>query len=123
MKIRVCFVIVSLVSAMVGTAAAQTAAGKPIPTSTLVPRLIRFSGVAKDDSGKPVTGVVGITFSLYKDQQGGAPLWMETQNVHPDAKGNYTVQLGATKPDGLPLDLFSSGDARWLGVSVNGGQG
>jgi hypothetical protein len=27
-----------------------------------------------------------------------------------------------TKPDGLPLDLFSSGDARWLGVTVNGGQ-
>jgi hypothetical protein len=32
------------------------------------------------------------------------------------------VQLGATKPDGLPLDLFSSDDARWMGVSVNGGQ-
>jgi hypothetical protein len=48
-------------------------------------------------------------------------LWLETQNVQADAKGNYTVQLGATKPDGLPLDLFSSGEARWLGVTINGG--
>ena len=47
---------------------------------------------------------------------------METQNVMADAKGNYTVQLGATKPDGLPLDLFTSGEARWLGVRVNGGE-
>jgi hypothetical protein len=120
MKIRVCFVIVSLVSAMVGTAAAQTAAGKPIPTSTLVPRLIRFSGVAKDDSGKPVTGVVGITFSLYKDQQGGAPLWMETQNVQADAAGRYSALLGSASANGVPLELFSSAEAQWLGVQIQG---
>jgi hypothetical protein len=47
---------------------------------------------------------------------------METQNVQADAKGNYIVQLGATKPDGLPLDLFTSGEARWLGVTINGGE-
>jgi hypothetical protein len=57
-----------------------------------------------------------------KEQYEGAPLWLESRNVQADAKGNYTVQLGATKPDGLPLDLFSSDDARWMGVSVNGGQ-
>ena len=43
------------------------------------------------------------------------------QNVT-DNKGNYTAQLGATRPQGLPLDLFSSGEARWLGVRVNGGE-
>jgi hypothetical protein len=42
------------------------------------------------------------------------------QNVDADAKGSYTVQLGSTKPDGLALDLFSCGEARRLGVSVNG---
>jgi hypothetical protein len=65
---------------------------------------------------------VGITLAIYKDQYEGAPLWLEPQNIQADAKGNYTVQLGSTKPDGLPLDLFSSGEARWLGVTVNGGQ-
>ena len=67
------------------------------------------------------TGIAGATFAIYKDQSEGAPLWLETQNVQPDAKGNYTVQLGATKPDGLPLDLFTSGEGRWLGVTINGG--
>jgi hypothetical protein len=46
---------------------------------------------------------------------------METQNVRADAKGNYTVQLGASQANGLPLELFASGDARWLGVRINGG--
>jgi hypothetical protein len=91
-------------------------------SSVIVPRLVNFSGKATDTQGRIFTGIAGATFAIYKDESEGAPLWMETQNVHADAKGNYTVQLGATKPDGLPLDLFTSGEARWLGVIVNGGQ-
>ena len=85
-----------------------------------VPRLVQFSGVAKDASGKPLTGTIGITFVLYSEEQGGAPLWMETQNVQADVKGHYSVELGATKPDGLPTDEFTSGEARWLGVQIAG---
>lgn len=47
---------------------------------------------------------------------------METQNVTADGKGNYTVQLGAATSSGLPLDLFSTGEARWLGAGINGGE-
>jgi hypothetical protein len=90
-------------------------------SSSAVPRLVNFSGKTADAQGKTITGIAGVTFAIYKDQSEGAALWLETQNVQADAKGNYTVQLGATKPDGLPLDLFSSGEARWLGVSINGG--
>jgi hypothetical protein len=87
-----------------------------------VPRLVNFTGKTADAQGKPIAGIAGVTLAIYKDQYEGSSLWLETQNVQADTKGNYTVQLGATKPDGLPLDLFSSGDARWLGVTVNGGQ-
>jgi hypothetical protein len=83
---------------------------------------VNFTGKAADVQGKPISGIAGVTLAIYKEQYEGAPLWLETQNVQADARGNYTVQLGATKPDGLPLDLFSSGDARWLGVTLNGGQ-
>src|SRR6202011_5396248 len=86
-----------------------------------VPRRGTFTGKAADAQGKPIAGIAGVTFAIYKDQYEGPPLWLEPQNIQADAKGNYTAQLGATKPDGLPLDLFSSGDARWLGVTVNGG--
>ena len=85
-----------------------------------VPNLVKFSGAAKDVSGKPLSGVVGVTFSLYQDEQGGAAFWLETQNVQGDASGHYNVSLGAEKP--LPVELFSSGEARWLGVQVAGQQ-
>jgi len=42
-------------------------------------------------------------------QEGGSPLFVETQNLQVDEQGRYTVLLGATQPDGLPLDLFTSG--------------
>src|SRR5579863_1117652 len=78
-------------------------------SSLAVPQLIKFSGVVKDAVGHPKAGIVGITFAFYKDQQGGAPLWLETQNVQVDTSGHYTVMLGSTKPDGVPLEVFTSG--------------
>ena len=70
---------------------------------TLVPRLIQFSGVLKDKQNKPLTGVQGVTFALYKEQNGGASLWIETQNVQTDFTGAFTVLLGASSPQGLPM--------------------
>jgi hypothetical protein len=88
--------------------------------SSSVPRLIRFAGVAKDADNQAMSGTLGVTFSLYKEQRGGAPLWMETQNVRADSSGHYSVQLGATKPDGLQTEVFTSVEARWLGVEISG---
>src|SRR5271154_7559761 len=94
-------------------------AQQPVP-SAVVPRLVNFSGKALDEQGKVISGIIAATFAIYKDQEGGAALWMETQNVSVDKAGRYSAQLGATKPDGLPVDLFNSGEARWLGVAING---
>jgi len=88
--------------------------------ATVVPTLASFSGTLTDVNGKPLSGVVGVTFCLYKDEQGGSPLWIETQNVQPDKSGRYTVSLGATTSSGLPTDVFVSGEARWLGVQPEG---
>jgi hypothetical protein len=59
-----------------------------------------------------------VTFAIYKEQEGGAALWLETQNVELDEAGRYTVLLGATKSAGLPLELFLGGETRWLGAQV-----
>lgn len=108
---------------LVGTLSVlQWANAQEAVTGTVVPTLVNFSGKATSADGKAISGMEGVTFAIYKDQSGGAPLWLETQNVQADSKGNYTVQLGATKPSGLPLDLFTSGEARWLGVRINGGE-
>jgi hypothetical protein len=84
----------------------------------VVPPLIHFSNIASDESGTPLAGQVRITFSLYASRQGGEPLWIETQKVQLDATGLYSVQLGATKTNGVPASLFASGEARWLGVQI-----
>jgi hypothetical protein len=85
-------------------------------TNVVVPPLVNFSGVLNDLDGKPLTAAVSVTFSLYQEQQGGAALWMETQNVQSDSQGHYRVTLGSTSNQGLPADIFVSGQAHWLGV-------
>ncbi len=120
MKLRTLCVIVTLASALVCTTVAQTAAPNSSPATTQVPRLIRFSGVALDETHNPMTGVLGFTFSLYEDQQGGSALWVETQNIQADANGHYTALLGSASAEGMPLELFSSGEAQWLGVQIQG---
>jgi hypothetical protein len=91
---------------------AQSAAS----ADSVVPGMVKFAGTLNDASGKPLTGTVGVTFSLYKEQSGGAPLWMETQNVQADKAGHYSVMLGSATSHGIPAQAFSAGEARWLGV-------
>src|SRR5262249_41706093 len=85
-----------------------------------VPTLVNFGGTLTDLNGNPLHGTVGVTFLLYKEQNSVSPLWLETQNVQADETGHYSVMLGATKSNGLPTDLFASGEARWLGVQAEG---
>src|SRR5579863_9624033 len=95
---------------------ALTASAEPYA----VPRLVKFNSTLKDANGKPVTGTVGITFLLYGDEHDGAPLWIETQNINLDAGGRYSVTLGSTTSRGLPAELFTTSEARWLGVQAQG---
>src|SRR5580693_1349973 len=88
--------------------------------NAVVPPVVKFSGVLTDVNNKSVTGTVGVTFSLYKESEGGAPLWVETQNVTPDKTGHYSVMLGSAFGQGLPGSAFASGEARWLGVQAQG---
>ena len=106
---------------LVSQSPAQQKAPAPITGSdSVVPGLMRFSGSLRDSIGKPITDISGVTFLVYKDEQGGAPLWMETQNVQPDNSGRYSVVLGSSASGGLPADVFASGEPRWLGVLVSG---
>jgi hypothetical protein len=96
----------------------QNATSSAPSASAEVPRLIKFSGTLLDAQDRPMAGLVGVTFALHAQQTGGAALWIETQNVKPDANGLYTVLLGANSANGVPAELFASGEARWLEVQV-----
>jgi len=84
-----------------------------------IPLLIKFRGIIPSFDALS-SGSIAITFALYKEQNGGTPLWIETQNVSVDAQGKFSVLLGAASVEGLPPDIFASGDARWLGIAPNG---
>jgi len=116
MKLRFSCVIVVLLSFALAVSAQTVDAG--LAATTQVPRLIQFSNVATDEGGNSMSGMVRITFSLYTVQRGGEPLWTETQNVQLDATGHYSVQLGITKPGGMAANLFTTGQARWLGIQI-----
>jgi hypothetical protein len=94
-------------------------AQSPVKSTNSVPRLIKISGVAVDATGKPISGTLGMTFTLYASQEGGVPIWTENQNVEADTNGRYTVLLGSTQNEGIPAEVFA-GSQRWLGVQVQG---
>ncbi|MGO9650406.1 MAG: hypothetical protein ACLPOO_20430 [Terriglobales bacterium] len=85
-----------------------------------VPPVIQFSSVATDEAGGALSGSVAMTFSLYNNARGGEPLWSETQNVPLDSSGHYSVYLGITRVSGVPVSLFATGQAHWLGVQIAG---
>jgi len=108
-------VLLFTVSVMVVVSPAQQ------PTTTAVPNLINYGGTLVLSNGVGVPAkTVGVTFAIYRQEEGGAPLWLETQNVSPDSAGHYSVLLGSTKAEGIPADLFNTQEHRWLGVQVQG---
>jgi hypothetical protein len=110
------WVVMAILFSLIG----QAQQNAPVSTNAVVPPLVKFSGTLTDLNGKPMSGVVGVTFALYKDEQGGAPLWLETQNAALDKTGHYTVMLGASNSSGLPAEIFVAGEARWLAVQAEG---
>jgi hypothetical protein len=120
-KLRLYCLIIAFLTLTLSALAQNPTASSSAPSAIAqVPRLIRFSAVAKDESGKPMTGTVGVTFSLYEDAEGGAPLWLETQNVQADATGHYTALLGSASAEGVPLTIFASAKAQYVAARISG---
>jgi hypothetical protein len=83
-----------------------------------VPHLVQFNATLKDDAAHPVSGVASVAFAIYADQDGGAALWTETQNVLADANGHFTALLGGATAGGFPVELIGTGQSRWLGITI-----
>lgn len=82
--------------------------------STVVPPLVRFQGSAPNRAGDTVEAV----FRVYSASEGGEPMWTETQQVRIGSSGTYSALLGIATEGGIPPELFASGQALWLGVSI-----
>jgi hypothetical protein len=113
------FLVLAVLSGQAMAQQNNTAAASSRGSST-VPQIIQFNGQFNEPRGggsaAAPSGTVSITFTLYENEQGGTALWSETQNVQVDAQGHYTALLGSTSQNGLPLNLFTTGQAHWLAV-------
>ena len=117
--IRGAIVIPVFVILAIAAAAAPGWAQHP-PDRSSTTRLLPVSGVLTDESGNPRRGRAVVTFGLYDSQEDGALLWTEVQEVEADARGRYQAYLGSVSP--VPQELFSTEQARWLSVDVDGRQ-
>jgi hypothetical protein len=83
--------------------------------------ILKFDGALRNQRRQKrtdVTGVVGILFSIYAQQDDRAPLWQEVHTVEIAHTGSFTTFLGAETTGGIPLEVFSNEKARWLGNLV-----
>ena len=96
---------------------AQCTADAPACTQ-IVPHLVKLNGTLKEVAVGARTGALSVRFSIYGDSASATPLWQEVQNTPVDQQGHYEVMLGATASQGIPADLFTAGEPRWLGVQA-----
>jgi hypothetical protein len=94
---------------------AQCSANGADACKQVVPHFMKFNGRLKNVADVPQGVVVAVRFVIYGDSTGGTPLWMEVQNTELDSQGHYEVMLG-TASAGIPMELFTSGEPRWLAV-------
>ncbi len=78
-----------------------------------IPLTMNYQGVLVDSGGEVVPdGIYSVSFSLYEADEGGSPVWTETQDVDV-SKGIFSVVLGAATNLDIPFNT-----QYWLGVSV-----
>jgi hypothetical protein len=68
-----------------------------------IPRLINYQASLLDQTNKPVTGTLSVTFAIYTNNAGGSPLWTETQSIT-STDGFINAILGQITPLNLPFD-------------------
>jgi hypothetical protein len=82
------------------------------------PHVLKLRGVLRDHNGKRLAGVEGVLFAVYEQQEGGAPLWQEVQNVEVDNQGRFAVLVDPITNGGIRPELFGPEKGIWLGKQV-----
>ncbi|HUQ49743.1 MAG TPA: hypothetical protein VM056_03430, partial [Terriglobales bacterium] len=80
-------------------------------------KTIRYSDALDATLVESCTGNVTVIVSLYGEGPGAEALWTEAHTVDCSSP-RYSLLLGSKSADGVPSDLFTTNEARWLGVTV-----
>ena len=89
----------------------------PSAAQAEVPPYMQYQGYLTSMADEPVSGFFSMTFGLYRDAEGGEPVWSEEREGVEVAAGRFVVRLG----DRAPIDgaVFGQGQL-YLQVSVEG---
>ena len=68
-----------------------------------IPQEVSYQGYITDSSGKGINGTVPVQFSLYNVEEGGTPIWTESQDITIN-NGIFTVRLGQENPLNIEFD-------------------
>ncbi len=90
----------------------------PALADDTVPPYLAVAGELQDNAGRPVTGLVDLTFALYAVETGGTALWTETQPRVAVTAGRLHAYLGVERP--FNPDLLDGGE-RWLAIKIGAG--
>jgi len=80
-------------------------------------RAVKFGGVLKDHAGHPLTGTVGVLFSIYEEET-GTRVWQEVQNVEVDRHGFFAATVGSTRSEGIDPAIFHADRPLWIALQV-----
>src|SRR4051812_50203175 len=79
----------------------------PRSAGNSVPRGMHVTGVFVPANGQKPASVETGTVGIYSEEQGGTPLWGETQQVAGESPRGFSIVVRAEKTGGPPLGLFS----------------
>jgi hypothetical protein len=93
-----CTITLALTPHLLAQVLTETTAGTAAVRIGVVPPVVRYAGTASNRAGDAVEAV----FSIYAAQEGGDPLWSETQHVFVGLNGKYSILLGSASLGGIP---------------------
>lgn len=111
-KLECVWVLVLLLITTSDTRAQSSSSGDNLP------RKIRLTGILKKLGAKDPSGIARIDFSLYQNEEGGSPLWAESQQIQLSANVEDDVVIGGITD--LPEGLFESNKTLWLELRIDG---
>lgn len=82
------------------------------------PPYINYQGLARDNSGNPIIGAVGLKFDLHQTTAGGTNVFSETHSATTNAFGIFNVQIGKNNPSSFALINWGTNDF-FLEVSMD----
>ena len=81
-------------------------------------RILVLRGTLRDREGKPLSGNIGMLFTIYNRETGGAPMWQESQIVQANERGHFKVLIGSMTQEGVPQEVPEAESNLWVDQQV-----